>query len=274
MLSRTQKKLLRELENRDPKRREASLAEVRRLPFEQHLALKIAADGELPHWFWKPIALIVGVSAIAAAVSMAGYSGTILYFGLLAALAVIVCLWPSRSCSAGADLDRVLHECGDENVLGSVLDVVVRRRSEGLDCLMLVPFAKLGLKQATISSLNALTPAQKQALSLILSRPFDDPHLTKAVLNALEQVGDAQAIPVVKRLSEAGALTPLAMQIRDAARECLQYLEIRAEQAQQAQTLLRPSDIDRGSDPNVLLRPAENANQTPPEQLLHSSLPD
>jgi len=60
--------------------------------------------------------------------------------------------------------------------------------------------------------------------------------------------------------------------IRQAARECLNQLSLRAEEAKQAQTLLRPSDASTLAAPEVLLRPAApTADTTAPEELLRPS---
>jgi HEAT repeat protein len=93
-----------------------------------------------------------------------------------------------------------------------------------------------------------------------------DEGLIVAILKALEQVGDERALPAVEGLVVHGR----TMDIRRAARDCLPYLQLRADAARQAQTLLRAAQFEPAVAPNVLLRAAITAEQTPNEQLLRS----
>ena len=107
----------------------------------------------------------------------------------------------------------------------------------------------------------------KTALLLPLKRPNKDKELTIGCLKALEQVGDASAMPAVRRLVEevypAGSQEAIAL----AAQECLLYLESNTSRFQQAETLLRASETT--TRPDILLRPAQPApDTTPTEQLL------
>lgn len=87
------------------------------------------------------------------------------------------------------------------------------------------------------------------------------------ILKALEQVGDASALPPVQRLAEGAAHTYNQRRVRRQARECLPYLEARAEQQRASQTLLRASSAGATS-PQMLLRPATGSNNAEPQQLL------
>ncbi|HZO87572.1 MAG TPA: hypothetical protein VFB38_04475 [Chthonomonadaceae bacterium] len=91
-----------------------------------------------------------------------------------------------------------------------------------------------------------------------------------AVLKALEQVGDAAAVPYVARLANSVPHSARQRRVREAAIECLPYLQDRAQQSQMRQTLLRASNVS-GTAPEVLLRPAAGKAGDVPEQMLRAS---
>ena len=67
---------------------------------------------------------------------------------------------------------------------------------------------------------------------------------TFALLKALEQFGDAEAIPAVQHIAKHGSNAAL----RNAAKECLPYLETRRDEDSIRQTLLRASQSSGGSE--------------------------
>ena len=113
----------------------------------------------------------------------------------------------------------------------------------------------------------AITPAQMTALLELAFR--SEPAMQIATLQALEQIGDPRAIPVVENLS----LSPHP-QVRDQAKQCLPFLQTRARRAEQSATLLRgttsPPQI---AAPRELLRPvSQTVPATPPTELLRPIL--
>jgi hypothetical protein len=138
-----------------------------------------------------------------------------------------------------------------------------------------------------------MTPEGMAAL-LGLLQFFDDEKLLIAILGALEQVGDAKAVPAVERLLVATAprasfhcydrqgrvirkilgdqSSPLES-IREAAWQCLPYLKTREEQDRARSRLLRPvtEPVNAGID---LLRPAKPESRAAPEALLRPAAPD
>lgn len=132
---------------------------------------------------------------------------------------------------------------------------------------------KAQLPQLRVAQVAKWTKAQKQALLLPLETPLQDAELTLLLLKTLEQVGDAHAIPSVRKLTKLGSWGAYqdvrnAERINRAAEACLPYLEERIEPTQHSDTLLRPSDIAQVAAPDTLLRPAYSLSDTPPEQLL------
>jgi len=92
--------------------------------------------------------------------------------------------------------------------------------------------------------------------------------LTLAVLKALEQIGDKRELPLVERLAAGGGLAKREERVRQAAQECLPYLQQRVLGMEANQTLLRASDRLEASD--TLLRAAQNSTATSAEQLLRA----
>ena len=87
--------------------------------------------------------------------------------------------------------------------------------------------------------------------------------LKLALLTALEQIGDARALPALEHLLADGA-----PEIRARASECLPLVQQRIRQKQESMTLLRASDAYSAMPAEQLLRPASAQHPTPPEQLL------
>jgi hypothetical protein len=87
------------------------------------------------------------------------------------------------------------------------------------------------------------------------------------VLEALEKVGDGRAIAPVKRI----ATYPLAgdsERLQAEAARILAVLEARQRQETERGTLLRGSHAAPAAAPDMLLRPAAEPSETPPEELL------
>lgn len=107
------------------------------------------------------------------------------------------------------------------------------------------------------------TKEEKEAFLLPLKFFNTNVALILATLKALGQVGGAESIRRIKELiagkQHGGlfAIQGVTDEIREAARECLGYLEASYEQTQQMQTLLRPSAASAIS-PDTLLRPADD----------------
>jgi hypothetical protein len=129
------------------------------------------------------------------------------------------------------------------------------------------------LPQLQTSDADRFSPEQMEGL-LWLLRHFPAYHyhqkqslikLRLAILKALEQIGDQRAIEPVTRLT-----AHKDPQIREAAQECLSFLQARTTEQQHAMTLLRPSDA-MSATPEMLLRPAAAGDSgKSQEQLLRS----
>ncbi len=113
-----------------------------------------------------------------------------------------------------------------------------------------------------------LSAEQRHALLLLLQRPEDDVELAVGILDRLEQWGDAQTIPALKRLIREEHWYVGSDQVEAAARQCLEEIESRLKQQKQNSALLRPAKSSDAETPKSLLRPAGDRPEAAPEQLL------
>lgn len=133
------------------------------------------------------------------------------------------------------------------------------------------------LPQMKATDAHLLTPVDRRMIHLWLnnavliggSNPkFED--LYVASLKALEQVGDADAIPVVERLTKMKGRTPAQKKIKQAAIECLPMLLANCGEVETARTLLRASHSE-AARPDTLLRAASGSAQSNPAELLRGA---
>jgi hypothetical protein len=88
-----------------------------------------------------------------------------------------------------------------------------------------------------------------------------------AILKAVEQIGGPQALPYVERLAHTDPIRRYyQVRVKEAAQDCLPYLQERTRREQQSNKLLRVAAIaDDG-----LLRPADGQSSSDPERLLRA----
>lgn len=94
-----------------------------------------------------------------------------------------------------------------------------------------------------------------------------------SVLKALEQVGDKTFLPIVRQWAE-GRFRGSDPRIRQAAQDCLRYLEQVAGNAAVSQEMLRASSKNLAEDARDLVRPASGANEPAVQNLLRPADPD
>lgn len=174
---------------------------------------------------------------------------------------VVAAIWAAdRAVHARRDAATTLLKAGDPRAVG-VLAVAVRDgdphvRRVAEDALHTL------LPRVRTNDAVYITPDQMQAL-LSLLEDYDD-RLRIAVLTALEQIGDARAIPYVMQLSLFASPT-----VRKRAEECLPFLEERVRLARESATLLRASSAASAiAAADQLLHPAYANTPMPAEQLL------
>jgi hypothetical protein len=133
------------------------------------------------------------------------------------------------------------------------------------------------LPQMKASDAAMLTVGQRKLLYALLKNGLNvyarpDLLLTYrlAVLKALEQIGDADAIPLVMHLANGKARTARQKALKAAAIECLPLLQVNFSRVEATKTLLRASAPENAS-PKTLLRPVEYTPDANPKQLLHAA---
>ena len=154
-----------------------------------------------------------------------------------------------------------LRQAGDPRAVG-VLAIAARDTETSVRVPARQALREL-LPRVRANHAGDITPAQMNALLELAFR--SEPALQIAVLQALEQIGDGRAVPVVQNLS----LSPHP-RVRDQANHCLPYLTERVRRAEQSATLLRgtisPAQI---AAPHELLRSvSQPADNTPASELL------
>jgi hypothetical protein len=192
-------------------------------------------------------------------------------------------------------LAKAAMQAEDPRYISAALILLQQARQDALVILRVNTALKRLLPRMCEEDAEALTDEQAEILLSLLFHPYFDVELTLCILDVLRKFGEEGAIPVVKALADYGRFvdaskyglkryaphrrvasaeaTPESLQrVKQAARECLNQLSLRAEEAKQAQTLLRPSDASTLAAPEVLLRPAApTADTTAPEELLRPS---
>jgi hypothetical protein len=123
------------------------------------------------------------------------------------------------------------------------------------------------------SDAHLLDDEQRAILYRVLNKEKYGLDLHRGILKALEQVGDEKALPHVEKLAKGEGLAAKVQELQVAAEECLPFLEKRIEQIRASQTLLRASSASDAvlSGPDILLRPAMQAGETPSQELLRAS---
>ena len=142
-------------------------------------------------------------------------------------------------------------------------DVTVRR---------LAISALTGLLPRMVASDAVLITARQRGnlhRMLNLDSARSAPEFVCSILKALEQIGDAASVPYVEQLVKIQPPSPRLRRVRDAAGDCMPFLQNRAALNQSSQTLLRASSaaIVGGE---ILVRPANAADATDHELLLRA----
>ena len=123
------------------------------------------------------------------------------------------------------------------------------------------------LPRAKQSDTRYLTLKHRQILLSQFNRVEPSSKFLLAILKAMEQVGGAEALPVVSRLARGEGRLRNDTVLVAAARECLPYLTARAEGRELRDTLLRSSSAAEVA-PETLLRPAPATSEEPANELL------
>ncbi len=168
---------------------------------------------------------------------------------------------------------RVLAQADDVRLVGPLIDRLGPGR-KGRSVRRMVRQALTNLlPRLKASDASLLTARQKGRLVRHLAQLAlfqRDKEFQIAILRALEQIGGAEALPVVEGMTHRTPRWADQVQVHDAAVECLQYLRQRASEEESHRTLLRSADRDV-SDDRMLLHPAGGTPAADPDVLLRAA---
>ncbi len=187
------------------------------------------------------------------------YSPVLQVFGWpLGILLVLAGSWPNLR-SNGV---RRLLNFEDVRIVGPLIDALnfqdeVTQQEARQALVRLLP-------RLQASDAHLLNGEQRKQLRQVLFT--DNKKLAVSVLKSYEHIGDGAELEAVERLLQ-NAIGDV--EVRDAALNCLPFLQLRAQQMQSSQTLLRASE--HATTPDILLRPAANAQTEDETQLLRMS---
>ncbi len=187
-----------------------------------------------------------------------------LFYGAIGALGLTLSL-SFRGLLRLKGLMKELANVSDLRIAGPLLEILALEDGTAKSMAALLLSGLLPRFRA--SDAKILTDAQHNALLRTLTRNDGSPDFFVAALKALEQIGDARALPVVESLAIGRGATIDPHRVQAAAQDCLPFLQIRCDQQRASQTLLRASSATATAT-DTLLRPAQNAGTTNPSQLL------
>lgn len=163
---------------------------------------------------------------------------------------------------------------GDINLIGPLIDIA--RTASFQDRRVAYQTLTALLPRLKASDADLLYPKQYQFLVNTLKlnnlRPVSV-EFKVAVIQALEQIGDEKALPVVEKLANMRPKNAEQERLRDAARECLPALLQRVDSAKPGHNLLRAAGLNDAVG-EVLLRPATDTLEVAPQQLLRATHTD
>jgi hypothetical protein len=202
-----------------------------------------------------------------ACVGMALYYRYFLWAPVAAAFAVAVAVLPKYTLMPKhRRLAKDLEEIDDIREIGKVVDALALPDPSIIVSLRPTLIRLLSKIKASDTALLDLD--QRTLLYGILKMEQARTHadLQVAILRALEQIGDAGALPAVQALASAKAQTARQRRVQEEAQNCLSALMENAGQADQSWRLLRPSQAPSEAA-EMLVRPAASTS-TLPELLL------
>lgn len=178
-------------------------------------------------------------------------------------------LWLNqRSSRAAVALSTAIHKSSDVRALPFFIDNYRNIGSWGAnEELITALFARLKMTDASL-----LHPRHRDALNQYLRvQTFYSVHIKVAILKAYQQIGDDSALETVRALLERNNSVSDWNEaiVRQAAEECLPYLQQNAGQVTQMQTLLRAAAPPEKTE--ELLRPARGGADEPSETLLRAA---
>lgn len=245
--------LIHRLNSENPSARLAAREELGQMGPEAPRRLRIYLE-DMAHIRRREPIVILGVIFIGAILSLCFHIDTTVLFMMIPSAMVLFFSWRQRYGVATGALARF----EDVQDIGLVLDALdVTDPSSRIDISNAL--VRL-LPRLTVRDASWLNQRQRERLCKLLAGATTE--LAIEILKVLEQIGDEAALPYAQRLTVA----PDPM-LRQAAAECLLFIQQRAEEKRAHQTLLRPSSASEVT-PEYLLRPGVGPSEVEPQQLL------
>lgn len=218
---------------------------------------------------WLVIVPYLGYRACASLLAGEWRQGALfILFTLLATQLHRITLTPQQT-----ELARMLAKFDDVQAVGRLAEALewpdVETRHLAAEALTRL------LPRLKASDAALLNPAQRACLyeALTPANVSGNAVFQVAILQGLQQIGDADAVPYVQRLANMTPNSASRKWVQETAQECLPFLLERAEQRRSHQTLLRAS-APAGTPSEMLLRPAGGTPETDPQKLLRASSAD
>jgi len=211
------------------------------------------------------------VGTVLAFVSATGFSraqgaGNFLMAGMLGSLAAMV-YFALSGTYAQRNLTNSLIHSDDLQIVPPLIQAAATVEVSGTAAVMLL--TRL-LPRLRASDANLLDATDRILLNTAIAKHSRNTSFVLAALKALQQIGDAASIPVVQRLAAQTGLRALDPAVRSAAKECLEFLNVRAAQTEANQTLLRASGAAEAPT-DMLLRVVDSAAPTASDELLRTT---
>ena len=169
-----------------------------------------------------------------------------------------------------------LTRVGGLQAVGTLIDLITAPKLPKQMTPLFAALTELLLRMKA-SDACLLTTEQRRLLHILL-RSANFPGLSPevllslrlAILKALEQIGDASAIPIVMSLTVGKARTENERALKAAAEACLPLLRANSGAVEATNTLLRAS-AQESAAPETLLRASEPAPDMNPKELLRAA---
>ena len=163
---------------------------------------------------------------------------------------------------------------------GKAISILLQARRHNIikgDRLVIEEALAILLRRLKASDSASLSQRDRITMNRLLTdyvggkgMPLPTPALCVSILKALEQVGDAGAIPTVQWVASTRTRRIALLQVQQAAIECLPMLQANCGNVEATKTLLRASQAETAA-PNTLLRPASGTGTTDSQQLLRAA---
>ncbi len=191
---------------------------------------------------------------------------TFLIPGMLISLASMI-FFSFSGTYAQRNLTNALIHSDDLRIIPPLIQASATVEISGTTAVMLL--TRL-LPRMRASDSQLLSSDDRTLLHTAIAKHARNTEFVLAAISALQQVGEAPSIPTVQRLAERSGRGSADPSVREAARECLQFLQQRAAMSEANHTLLRASS-QSAAPTDTLLRAIGGSTPTASSELLRTT---